>query len=80
MGKRRVYEPACEERDILARLHLRGYRHSVLARALDVSPALVSMWFNGKRRASESHLIKLRAIDYQTGYRKLVNKNPTRSQ
>jgi predicted transcriptional regulator len=47
----------------LQRLHACGYTHSKVAAALGVTPALVSMWFNGKRKASAQYMTALRKID-----------------
>jgi predicted transcriptional regulator len=65
--------PLHEEREILLRLHNRGFKHCSVAGALGVSRALVSMWFNGKRKASEDHLTALRNMEYWTSYH-AVNK------
>jgi len=60
---RRGYQQP-EEREILLRLRRRGFKQLSIAGALGVSPTLVSLWFSGKRKASEQHLIALSNIDY----------------
>jgi predicted transcriptional regulator len=57
-----------EEREILLRLRRPGFKQLSIAKWLDVSPALVSLWFSGKRKASEQHLIALRNMDYAAAY------------
>ena len=66
MAKGRTHRPLPEERRILLVLHSRGYRHCKVAAALNVSRALVSMWFNGRRRATAEHLKALRNIEHGT--------------
>jgi predicted transcriptional regulator len=51
---------------MLMTLRGRGLTHSKIAKAVGVSETLVSMWFTGKRKASEEHMIKLRNLDYWT--------------
>jgi transcriptional regulator with XRE-family HTH domain len=67
-----------EECEILSTLRIYGLTQRKVAAALEVTPALVSMWAHGKRKASPEHLAKLRNLEYWVSYYKAANRSVNR--